>query len=287
MQAGPVFALLLAVIAIAAGTGQRIALSPERSGPQDLELSGDLPGLPKGAVRFVSYAELASLPQRRFTVRDDANFPYGAELSGVSLDDLIHRLGLADSGQLVAAVCDDKYEAHYPAEYRVAHSPILVLRIDGKPAAEWPKADGSSYGPFLISHARFTPAFHILSHTDEPQIPYGVLELKFLPQDEVLNALLPSAKYPMDSPVMQGYRIAFQNCFRCHNEGAFGGQKAGVDWETLAGVATGDPASFAATIHDPRARYASASMPGNPQYDTQTLHALTAYFQAFHRRGNR
>ena len=95
-----------------------------------------------------------------------------------------------------------------------------------------PKAAAAPDGPYLISQASFTPAFHILSHSDEPQVAYGVQELKFLRENEVLNALLPAGRYAADSSVMHGYRIAFQNCFRCHNEGSFSGRKASVNWVT-------------------------------------------------------
>jgi mono/diheme cytochrome c family protein len=289
MQAGSVLVLLLSastVVALA-GARQELALYPERLSPQDLKLSGHLFESSQPAVRFVAYEELLELPQQTFSPKDDGNFPAGAVLSGIPLEELIRAIAVPDSGLLVAAVCYDKYEAHYTAEYRAAHHPMLVLRIGGEPPPSWPKSGGSSYGPYLISHASFTPAFHVLSHSDEPQIPYGVLELRFLRENEVLNALLPAGKYAADSSVMQGYRIAFQNCFRCHNEGPFGGRKAGVNWETLAQFAALDPAWFAEFVHDPKSRDSKASMPGNPQYDAKTLQALTGYFQAFSRRENR
>lgn len=258
----------------------QLALRHQRSSPQDLEISGDLAG-------FVTYADLMKLPQTRFSARGDANFPHGAELSGVSLDDLIRSLGGSLSGELVAAVCDDGYEAHYTSEYRSAHQPYLVLSINGRQPGGWGKIGDGSYRPYLISHAGFTPAFRIVSHPDEPQIPYGVVELKLMRQDTVLNALRPAAEGLADSPERKGYEIAFQNCLRCHNDGAIGGRKSGVDWQTVAREANRDPAGFRALIRDPQSRNRSASMPANPQYDTQTLQALTAYFQAFHSGRNR
>ena len=288
MRAGPAIALLLTALAAApSGTHQELALHSRRSSPQDLVLSGDLAGLHGGAVRFVAYEDLLKLPQQILSAKDDANFPGGARLSGVPLDQLIRAIGVSGSGQLVAAICSDKYEAHYTVEYRAAHHPVLVLRIAGEPPADWSKIGRASYGPYLISHARFVPATHIPSPTDEPQIPYGVLELKFLPEDQVLDALRPRGSYAADSSVMQGYQTAFQNCFRCHNQGPWGGRKAGVDWEILARFAAIDPAGFAALVHDPKSINSSAAMPANPEYDAKALQALTAYFQAFDRQGSR
>ena len=41
-----------------------------------------------------------------------------------------------------------------------------------------------------------------------------------------------------------GYKIAQQNCFRCHNSGAEGGQKSGVTWTVLSALATNSPEIF-------------------------------------------
>lgn len=289
MRVVQVFALSLAALLVAAGSGTRppLTLQSARSSPQDLEISGDLPGLPDGTVRFVKYEDLLTLPQGTFTPAGDANFPHGGALSGMPLEELIHALGLPDSGQLIAAECNDKYEAHYTAAYRAAHNPILVLRIDGNPPATWPAIEGNSFGPYLISHASFTPAFHVLSHMDEAQIPFGVVGLKFFKEDALLDALRPKGEYAPDSAVMQGYHIAFQNCFRCHNQGVLGGRKAGVAWNTLARYAMWDPAGFTAIVRDPKSKNAAAKMPGNPEYDADTLHAITAYFQAVNQQAKR
>lgn len=289
MRVAQIFAALLAALAMAAGmrTQHSLTLQPSQSSPQELEISGDLAGLPEGTIRFVTYEGLLTLPQRMFTTVNDANFRHGEALSGVPLEELIHALGFPDSGELVAAECWDKYEAHYTAEYRAAHDPVLVLQIGGEPPARWPKIEGNSAGPYLISHAGFNPAYHVLSHTEEAQIPYGVTGLKFLKQDVVLDALRPKREYARDSAVMQGFQIAFQNCFRCHNQGVLGGHKANVAWNTLARYATWDPAGFAAVIHDPKSKNTAAKMPGYPEYDFATLQALTAYFQAFNPQAKR
>lgn len=275
--------ILLAVGTMTAGPGTHDCppLHDHRSSPQDLAVSGDLPGLKTGEVRFVAYQDLLKLPQVSFAATGDANFASSPQIRGVSLEELIHSLGLPKSGELVAAICNDSYEAHYTAEYRSEHHPAVALSIGGQAPSAWPRINGRSYGPYLISHAGFTPSFHILSHTDEPQIPYGVLELKFLREDLVLNALLPPGKHAANSPVMQGYQIAFQNCFRCHNRGSFGGLKAGRSWEILGEDAAKNPSFFEAFIRNGDGVGRDALMPGNPEYDSETLHALTLYFQTF------
>lgn len=53
---------------------EKLPLHEKRMSPDDLKLSGELPGVPANSVRFVSYLELAKLPQVTFTVTDDPNF---------------------------------------------------------------------------------------------------------------------------------------------------------------------------------------------------------------------
>jgi hypothetical protein len=271
-----------ATLSFVAPIADKIELRTKSQSSQDLKLSGDLPGLPADSVRFVSFDQLSHLPQVSAKVTDDPNFSGPAEISGVPLDELMSVLGISEKNTIVSAICDDDYEAHYTLEYRQAHHPILVLRINGKPPAQYARtADGGAYGPYLISHRSFTPQYHILAHADEAQIPNGLIELRFLKQDAVLNAIRPPGVFADNSPQMQGYRIAEQNCFRCHNAGSYGGHKSGRSWKSLARIARADPKGFAAYTKDPQSQDDTAMMPANPEYDDATLAAITAYFQSF------
>jgi hypothetical protein len=261
---------------------QSIPLATQRSSPQDLEISGDVPRVPQGAKRFVHYEDLARLTQVSFTVKDDDNFSTPVKLSGVPLDALLKGLGFGTGKQLIAASADDGYEAHYTAEYRAAHHPFLVLRIDGQEPAHWPKGpDGENYGPYLISHSSFTPAFHILAHKDQAQIPIGVTGLRFLDEEATLKGLQPPGTVSAASPAMQGYRIAMQNCLRCHRSGDLGGTKSPFGWPQMALIAQGNPAAFGKYVVRPNSVNPEANMPANPDYDAATLAALTAYFRSF------
>jgi hypothetical protein len=273
-----VFAVAAAILFIAADTGGPV-LQAARHSAQDLKLSGDLPG---GAVRFISRDELEKLPQVTVTVTNDANFIGSASISGVSLDVLLHALHVEEKNTIVAAVCDDEYEAYYPDEYREAHHPILVLRINGKPLNQVSRtADAGVYGPYLISYPNFQPRYHILSHEEEAEIPNGVVELRFLKQDVVLHSIEPRGGFEADAPETKGYRIALQNCFRCHDAGSYGGHKGGRSWSSLGKIAKNDPKFFEAYIKDPQAEDQYAQMPSYSKYDEATLQALTAYFQTF------
>jgi len=223
------------------------------------------------------------LPQVNYTVSDDTNFIGPTQVSGVPLEELTKHLGAPES-DLVVALCHDQYHANYPRAWIAAHHPLLVLTINGQPPANWPKDSegrGLDLGPYLISHPKFTPSFKILSHADEPQIPWGVVRLEFRNEKIVFGAIAPRGPRATEPAVLAGYRIAQQNCFRCHNMGPEGGQKAGRPWLVLSTWATASPEYFAAYVRNPKAKNPQAQMPGNPAYDDATLSALSAYFQTF------
>ena len=273
---------IAAAVSLGFSSAGSIPLHANSTSAQDLKISGDIPGLPPGSARYLSYDDLLKLPLVTFTVTDDPNFSGKTEITGVYLNELLHALGIPDQNTLISAICDDLYEAHYTVDYRAAHKPILVVQLNGKPLPHTTRtADGGAYGPYLISHASFTPRFKILAHDEESQIPNGVLELRFLKENEVLAAIRPHGNFAAGSPEMKGYQIAEQNCFRCHQSGDYGGHKAGRSWTALAKIANADPKGFEAYTKDPQSQNAYAQMPANPGYDDATLHALTAYFKTF------
>jgi mono/diheme cytochrome c family protein len=276
-----IFCAALLGAAIPGTAPQRIPLAAQRTSPQDLEISGDVPGIPQGGKRFVGYADLSRLTQVTFTVKNDENFSDPVTLTGVSLDAIMAALGVNARTQMIVASADDGYEAHYMAEYRAAHHPFLVLRIGGQEPAKWPKGpNGENYGPYLISHPTFSPAFHVLAHKDEAQIPYGVVGLRFLDEAALLKELRPPGAGSAASPAMQGYRIAVQNCLRCHREGDIGGTKSPFGWPQMALIAQGNPSAFGKYVVRPNSVNPEANMPANPDYDAATIAALTAYFRS-------
>jgi len=257
-------------------------LHATRESPSDLELGGELAGLPPGSTRYVTRHDLLALPQVSYTVTDNPSFKGlgPTRISGVSLEELAKRFAGANA-DMVVAISSDKYRANYPRDYRIAHRPLLVLTINGKGPADWPKSEGGDMGPYLISHPKFTPRFKVLSHVEEMQIPWGVVRIDFRNEKQVYGAIAPRGPHANDVQVQDGYRIARENCFRCHNSGNEGGRKAGVTWTVISAVATGSPDFFMAWVRDPKSKSPQAQMPGNPEYDAATLDALAAYFKTF------
>lgn len=255
-----------------------------RSSPLDLELGGDLAGVPAGSTRYLRREELLRLPQVTYTVTDDANFKGAPQVSGVLLEDLTAKLSAEPKSDMAIALCSDLYRANYPDTYIAAHHPLLVLNINGQPPSEWrkdPDGQGFDMGPYLISHAKFVPAFQILSHSDEPQIPWGVIRLEFRNEAKTFAVIAPRGAQAKLKQVQDGYRIAGQNCFRCHNNGSEGGQKAGHPWQVLSAWAVASPEYFAAYVRDPKSKNPHSQMQGNPNYDDATLQSLIAYFRTF------
>jgi mono/diheme cytochrome c family protein len=264
--------------------GAKIQFHETRVSPSDLELAGDIAGVPRGATVYARRSDLVALPQTNFTVTDDSNFNEPTKVRGVLLEDLLRDLSAAPGADMVVAICSDKYHANYPREYIAAHHPLLVLEVNGKPPEGWPKdssGSGLDMGPYMVSHGKFTPSFKILAHQDEAQIPWGVIRLEFRDQKEVFGSTGPRGQQANDANVLAGNRIAQQNCFRCHNSGGEGGRKSGVSWTALGALAAGSPEFFTEYVRDPASKNPKTQMAASPEYDDATMRALIEYFSTF------
>ncbi len=255
-------------------------LRAQRSSPADLELSGDLAGVPRGESRFLTREDLLAVSQAITISPDDGNFKASAPVTAVSLEALTHALGVPPN-DLVIAICKDKYRGHYPLAYRSAHRPVLVIEFNGKPLPGSPETGADDPGPYLIAHANFKPAFKVLGATDEPQIPWGVVRLEFRDEESVFGAIAPRGTHAGDEAVQNGFKIAQQNCFRCHNNGTEGGMKSVLTWTVLGAMAANSPDFFTEYVRDPRAKNPKTQMAGSPTYDDATMQALIAYFRTF------
>ena len=74
---------------------------------------------------------------------------------------------------------------------------------------------------------------------------------------------------------MEGYRIAMQNCLRCHRAVNIGGTKSPFAWPQMALIAQGNAAAFGKYVVRPQAVNPEATMPANPEYNAATVAALT------------
>jgi mono/diheme cytochrome c family protein len=269
-----------------------LALATSRQNNTDLEISGNIRGLRANAVGYISYLQLLHLPLITFTVptggdyEANENFSVGftkpITVTGIDFEVLARALGADVTQDMLVAQCSDGYRASYPTEYIAAHHPVLVLTINGLPPQQWPHSHyGDVMAPYLVAYADYRPSFRILSHSDQPQVPYAVTRIEFRDQRSTFAAITPPGTYPADSPILQGFAIAKQNCFRCHNNGTAGGTMAHHPWQVLAAWAAYQPDYFTRYVKNPNAFRSDARMPGNPQYDPATLEALRRYFATF------
>src|SRR5260370_13777883 len=94
----------------------RVVLREQRKSQLDLQVGGELPGLPHGTTRYVSREELLKLPQATYKVSDDPNFNGAVQISGVLLEELRRALGASSEADLVVAICADQYHSNFTRE---------------------------------------------------------------------------------------------------------------------------------------------------------------------------
>jgi mono/diheme cytochrome c family protein len=280
-------ALALGGLLSAAGQGARPQLHQQREAVTDLEVTGLVPGVPPGESRFVSRAFLLGLP--RITVHIDQFEDFsaitkpGIMVGGVYLDVLAARLGApVTEPSAIEAICADGYAASFPSGYIGIHKPLFVLEIDGLSPHEWAeKHHEYDAGPYFVAYEHFMPHFKVLAHDDRPLEPDQITKLLFSTKAVIYAGIEPKEIHDPalgDSPVVSGFRIARQNCFRCHNSGEYGGTQAGLSWKKLGKIARARPEYFAEWVYDPQSIDSKSKMPANKNYDKATLDAITKYF---------
>lgn len=278
--------LVLAGPALLAGAAlkpQPGLLHHERLAASDLEVTGLVEGLRLGETGYLRYDDLLKLPQTRAVISDEPDFRGPPlHISGVSLETLAAAIGVQPQSDLIAAPCADRYKPYLPSEYVAQHHPILVLKIEGKPLDVWAKqAHQYDPSPYELLYDHFVPAFRVLAHSDQPQLPENLVRLEFTTQAAIFGAIAPRGNFAPGSPEENGFRIAKQNCLRCHYMGDAGGTKSGRTWLSLGEWAREQPAFFESYVKNPQKMETHAHMEGSPQYDKPTLDALAAYFRTF------
>jgi mono/diheme cytochrome c family protein len=285
VQGTRVITFLAALLAVSGAARPNAAQSPALlaklhaapASPSDLALSGDLARVPRGETRYLTRDDLLAASQPMTISPDDGNFKDAAKVRAIPLEDLTRALGVPPTDMLIAD-CRDKYQTHYTRRYLANHHPVLVTELDGAPLRE---SKDDDYGPYMIAHRNFKPTFKILAHEDEPQVPWGVVHLEFRSEATVLGAIAPRGAHAGDAALQDGFKIAQQNCFRCHNNGAVGGLKSGVAWTVLTALAANSPDFFTAYVRDPKSKNPNTQMAASPEYDSATMAALIAYFRTF------
>lgn len=191
-------------------------------------------------------------------------------------------LPVAPESDVIFAVCDDGYAAHFPKDYVAAFKPLLILELDGKPPKEWGKSLASGVGmpPFYINSAAFAPrdSETAAGQKESVRYPYAVARLDFTSAARTLGKL--RLKPGAGETALAGEKLALRDCLSCHEHAGFGGKNSGRPWLLLK-TWSANTNYFRRYVKKPKSVQPAAKMPGFAHYDDAALDALTAYFREF------
>src|SRR5579862_4664999 len=115
--AAMLIALAPSFVAAHAHAGESSALASKfhatRTNPSDLEISGQVPGIPVNQSRFLTRDDLLAMSQPISISTDDGNFKSATRVRAIPLEKLAAVLGIG-ANEMIVADCKDKYQAHYP-----------------------------------------------------------------------------------------------------------------------------------------------------------------------------
>lgn len=162
----------------------------------------------------------------------DPNTNTPATYTGIYLSDLFEAFDADASFDVIAAKCSNGRKQYYDRNYLARHRPILLLKFDDKPPADWPNAEhGSWLGPYCVVHESFSPAETIYGYVEQPRIAFAVFSLELTRFTQSLGRFTPKES-GNDPEVAKGQKIAVGSCISCHKLGNAGGQS--TSWAVLA-----------------------------------------------------
>jgi mono/diheme cytochrome c family protein len=252
--------------------------SETRQDPFDLQVftldsQGD-----RAKTVYYSYDQLLTLPTVTVKTEHDPNTNRPATYTGVYVSDLFEAFGADASFDVIGANSVGYYKQYYDRDYLARHRPILLLKFDDKPPADWPTSEhGDWLGPYCVVHESFSPAEAVYSYVEEPRTVAGVVSLELTGFTQSLGRLTPK-EGGNDPEVVKGQKIAAGSCISCHKLGNVGGTQA--SWAVLAATAVTSKDNFRKRVIDPQSMNPTSHMPPHPTFDDNTFNALEAYFKA-------
>ncbi len=219
--------------------------------PLDLQvITLDSRGNPTNAV-YYSYDQLLTLPTVTVKTDRDPNTNTPATYTGVYISDLFAAFNADPSLDVIGANCSDGSKQYYDRDYVAKHRPILLLKFDGKPPADWPNSEhGSWLGPYCVVHESFSPMETIYGYVEEPRNAPAVTSLELTSFNQSLGHFTPKGS-ANDPEVVKGQKIAVGSCISCHKLGNAGGHIAST-WAVLAATAMTSKDTFRKRVIDPR-----------------------------------
>lgn len=270
-------------LALAATTDlAALELKSERGSPFDLEVSGHVPGLAKGAKAYVSWAELRQLPTEKIML--DGEFVKGKqELTIVWLKDLWAALPKTDDADTLLATCTDGYFSVYKLSFIDEYKPFLVLEINGLGPDHWPPP-GLKYnpGPYVISISEeIVPAVATLLDAGHKK-PWGTNAVVLASYAESFAGAFSGNWSSLSDKAVAGRDIWINSCSSCHAgpQGIAGGWKANRPFEVLAAHAGFNKEYFKGYVREPTKMMPGAKMEAHPHYTDAQLDELIAFIMA-------
>ncbi len=258
-----------------------LRLARERTSPTDLAVTGRLVGVPAGETRFVRWADLARLPQRKLKLAGEF-VPGEQEVTAVLLSDLWAALPRAAGADTLLATCTDGYAGVFRESFIREYRPFLILEINGRGPDTWPPP-GLSFnpGPYVITiAAELAPAVASLLDAGHKR-PWGVNAIEVAAYADRFSGALQGRWAELSPRAEAGRELWVNSCTSCHGGpgGAFGGTKGERPFETLALLAR-DPGWFRRYVRDPKRVDPAAKMEPHPHYSDAQLDALIAFINA-------
>src|SRR5258706_1762744 len=230
---------------------------------------------------YYSYDQLLTLPTVTVKTERDPNTNTPATYTGIYISDLFEAFGTDTPFDVIGANCSDGRKQYYDRDYIDKHRPILLLKFDGNPPADWPNAEhGSWLGPYCVVHESFSPAETIYGYVEQPRIASAVASLELTRFTQSLGRFTPKES-GNDPEVAKGQKIAVGSCISCHKLGNAGGWESdGSSWQVLAERAVTSKDYFKKYVTDPHSMNVMSRMAPHPTFDDNTFNALEAYFKA-------
>lgn len=273
-------AALLAVLAPSLRAG--LPLFTRRASAFDLEVSGELAGVPSGAVRYVRYSDLRALPSTVLRLTDEF-VPGGQDVTVLFLADLWKALPVSADADCMLAGCVDRYASVFPSDFIARCRPFLVLEINGAGPDRWPPK-GLDYnpGPYAITVSeKLAPAAAGFPDLDHKK-PWGVSSIEVANFKRSFAGAYRGRWASLSARASAGRALWIGSCDSCHlgPGGIFSGNVSRQAFPIVAAVARGDPPLFRQYVRDPKSVLSSAKMEPQPRYTDAELDSIIAFLEA-------
>ena len=257
-----------------------------RTSPLDLELGGELAGLPAGATRYITREDLLALPQVNQTVSDDPNLAGPGRSQASRWKNSPNDWPPRRSRTLVVAVCADRYlptirAPTSPRIIRCSSSRSMASHRNAGPRR--PKATGCDMGPYMISHPKIHTQLQNPLARRRAANSLGRRAARISRRKSRLRCDCPAR--PASPGATRRLKPATASPNKIVSAATTWAPKAARKQAVHGSCCPHGPRLrpniSPPTCAIPKSKNPTRKCPANPAYDDATLQRLTAYFQTF------